>query len=73
MLLFPFSGLDWFYSFPTHVCVSLDFFKGLINFPYKDLDLLQKIGLKVIFLSFCWVGISRTAVGELGSGDAMLL
>ena len=83
LFLFPFSGLEQFYSFFSSVCLCFPglFFKGFVHFLRKSLIHLHKIGFKVIF-SFSCVGISRACCSRvaglwwcpivLGTADCVL-
>jgi hypothetical protein len=74
LLLFPFSGLEPFYSFPLLVWLLKKRFIYLLQFfvfswislrdlvissLFKDLYHLHKVGFKIILLYFSYVGIPR--------------
>ena len=59
LLMFLFSVFGQFYSFLLVLdCISLSFFKGFINFLFKSLNHLYKIGFKVIFMCLFSVRLS---------------
>jgi hypothetical protein len=63
--LFPFSGVGLFYSYPSTVCVFIDFFKRFIHFLFKDLCHIHKSYLKAFFLSFSYVVSLRVCCGMI--------
>ena len=60
LFLFPLSGLKQFIQL-LHLfhCSCLYFFKGLMQFFFKDIYHLHKIGFKIIFLCFIYDGTAR--------------
>lgn len=58
--IFLFSCVEWLYSFPSIVCVFIDFFRDLLIF--KDLYSIHKDYVKVIVSGFKYVATLRTAV-----------
>lgn len=60
LFLFPLLGLKQFIQL-LHLfhCACLYFFKGLMQFFFKDIYHLHKIGFKIIFLCFTYDGTAR--------------
>ena len=60
LFLFPISVLKQFIQL-LHLfhCACLYFFKGLLQFFFKDIYHLHKIGFKIIFLCFTYDGTAR--------------
>ena len=60
LFLFPLSDLKQFIQL-LHLfhCACLYFFKGLMQFFFKDIYHLHKIGFKIIFLCFTYDGTAR--------------
>jgi hypothetical protein len=63
LILFPFSSIEQFYSFPSTPCVFIDFLKQFINLLFKDLCYLHSGGFKVFFLYFSYV--KRACCGRI--------
>ena len=66
LFLFPLSGLKQFIQL-LHLfhCACLYFFKGLMQFFFKDIYHLHKIGFKIIFLFFSCVRISGACCNRI--------
>lgn len=64
--LFPLSCLKQFIQL-LHLfhCACLYFFKGLMQFFFKDIYHLHKIGFKIIFLCFTYDGTECSTVRHL--------
>ena len=62
LLLFPFSSLEQFYSFPLPVCVFQDLFKGFVHLIFKNLLDLHKIGFMAFSCASVILKYPRLAV-----------
>lgn len=75
MIAFPLSGLELFNSFPSNIYVFIDFFKGFIDFSFKDLYHIHNGCFKAFYSVLAMLEYSGPAgLGLLGSsGDIFVL
>lgn len=74
--LFPeFLGILWGTCWfpPTFFYLLLSFFKGFIDFLFKDFCHLHKVGFKVILLCFSCIGIFRTCSHSIACSSCATL
>jgi hypothetical protein len=64
LIFFHFHILKCFVPFLL-VCVSIDFFKGFVNFILKDIDHFYQGYFKVFFLCFSYVAILMVCCGNV--------
>lgn len=63
LLLFPFSGLEQYYSFPSLVtCIFIFSLRDFAHFFFKDLYHLHKVRVKVVSCVVAMLEYSKVAV-----------